>query len=82
MRNAFGGGGPRPAPARMEPTPIGSSDPEHGHHDEYTDDDDYSGSEYTESTFTGVTQSHTATSVGLPPPQPARALPPAKGGRK
>jgi hypothetical protein len=76
MRNAFGGGGPR-GQARMQPTPIGvdaerGGAPAGGHADEYTDDDDYSGSEYTESTFTGVTQSQTATSVGLPPPQPAR----------
>ena len=78
MRNAFGGGGPR-GQARMQPTPIGvdaerggGGAPAGGQADEYTDDDDYSGSEYTESTFTGVTQSQTATSVGLPPPQPAR----------
>ena len=79
MRNAFGGGGPRPA-ARMQ-TPIGGGDAAPGRgaapaaaaHDDYTDDDDYSGSEYTESTFTGVTQSQTATSVGasLPPVRPA-----------
>ena len=77
MRNAFGGGGPRPA-ARMQ-TPIGGDvagrgvAPAAAVHDEYTDDDDYSGSEYTESTFTGVTQSQTATSVGasLPPARPA-----------
>ena len=78
MRNAFGGGGPRPA-ARIE-TPIGGGGAAGGRgaapaaaaHDDYTDDDDYSGSEYTESTFTGVTHSQTATSVGasLPPPRP------------
>ena len=75
MRNAFGGGGPRPA-QRME-TPLGggggAAPAPAAAADEYIDDDDYSGSEYTESTFTGVTQSQTATSVGVSQP-PSRAV--------
>lgn len=81
MRNAFGGG-QRTASPRMQATPLGG-DAERGgagaaaggadanYEDDYSDE---SGSEYTESTFTGVTQSQTATSVGVsqPPPPPAR----------